>query len=124
VTLADTKGKEKEPGRDPALLRKRTSSSSGHGHDVAKGAVTVVSPLKLGQSILEQIGDPDHTGWMRKKGDRYNSWKLRYFVLSGPHLYCLKSNTTAVRDIFGVCGSVEVESYLLRIIGEENKRLH
>lgn len=52
--------------------------------------------LKPGQSILDQIGEPDHVGWMRKRGDRYNSWKNRYFVLKGPHMYCLKSDSKAV----------------------------
>ena len=56
--------------------------------------------LKPGKSILEQIGTPDHNGWMRKKGDHYNTWKLRYFVLKGPHLYCLRSNNASVSTSF------------------------
>ncbi|TFK43957.1 hypothetical protein BDQ12DRAFT_719130 [Crucibulum laeve] len=87
--------KEKEQ-RDPALLRKRTSSAVANGpsSDAAKVANGVVSgTVKQGQSILDQIGEPDFSGWMRKKGDRYNSWKMRYFVLKGPHMYCLRSNS-------------------------------
>ncbi|KAJ7459106.1 hypothetical protein B0H11DRAFT_179716 [Mycena galericulata] len=94
---------------NPALLRKRTSSS--HTTDAAKAASTAaataalsgnaVAKLKPGQSILEQIGEADHVGWMRKKGDRYNSWKLRYFVLKGPDLYCLKSSNKAETKIKG-----------------------
>ena len=80
----DSKGsngtKEK---RDPALLRKNTSPTS--------------TSFKSGQSILEQIGQPDHKGWMRKRGEHYNTWKNRYFVLKGPHLYWLKSNNASVR---------------------------
>lgn len=57
--------------------------------------------LKPGKSIVEQIGHPDHQGWMRKKGDHYNSWKVRYFIIKGPHLYILRSNSKAVRLIFG-----------------------
>lgn len=76
----------KEP-RDPALLRKRTSS-------VPVPPANITS--KPGSSILEQIGEADHKGWMRKKGDRYNTWKLRYFVLRGPDLYCLRSNSPVV----------------------------
>lgn len=105
--------------RDPALLRKRTSSSTNypaHGGMVGGKAVPA-SPdavggapaLKVGQSILEQIGEPDHNGWMRKKSERYNSWKLRYFVLKGPHLYWLRSNSKSVRAfdraLFGLVGS-------------------
>lgn len=91
--------------KDHATLRKRTSSAP-QPPPLAPGsssAATAVPPgtqevngIKQGQSILEQIGEPDHEGWMRKRGDRYNTWKLRYFVLKGPHLYCLRSNSKAV----------------------------
>ena len=85
--------------RDPALLRKRTSSTTEHPTRPALAAANVTGApnLKAGQSVLEQIGTPDHNGWMRKKGDRYNAWKLRYFVLKGPHLYWLRSNNKSVR---------------------------
>ncbi|KAG6914056.1 hypothetical protein DXG01_002737 [Tephrocybe rancida] len=82
--------------RDPALLRKRTSSAPAPPTDAM-----LLSLLKQGQSILQQIGDADFRGWMRKKGDRCNSWKLRYFVLKGPDLYCLKSNGNAETKIKG-----------------------
>jgi hypothetical protein len=108
ITDESEKGTESEKGKDkdkdkprkpkdPAVLRKRTSSSTD---------VTTRSPaapttgagiaLKPGKSILEQIGIPEHNGWMRKKSENYNSWKLRYFVLKGPHLYWLKSNDKSV----------------------------
>ncbi|KAJ7293017.1 hypothetical protein C8J57DRAFT_1267884 [Mycena rebaudengoi] len=95
--------------RDSNLLRKRTSSS--HASDSVKAASTAaatvaaapngVPKLKPGQSVLEQIGEPDHVGWMRKKGDRYNSWKLRYLVLKGPDLYCLRSSNKTETKIKG-----------------------
>ncbi|KAJ7847871.1 hypothetical protein B0H13DRAFT_2091141 [Mycena leptocephala] len=92
---------------NPTLLRKRTSSSQTS--DAAKAATTVAvaaaangaARLKPGQSILEQIGEADHVGWMRKKGDRYNSWKLRYFVLKGSDFYCLRSSNKAETKIKG-----------------------
>lgn len=34
---------------------------------------------------------------MRKRGENYNTWKNRYFVLKGPHLYWLKSDSASVR---------------------------
>ncbi len=84
--------------RDPALLRKRTSSITENPTRVTLAALNAAGGpnLKAGQSILEQIGTPDHNGWMRKKGDRYNAWKLRYFILKGPHLYWLRSNNKSV----------------------------
>ncbi|KAI0694374.1 hypothetical protein C8T65DRAFT_585044 [Cerioporus squamosus] len=89
--------------RDPALLRKRTSSTSDHPtRATLPAAQAAAGPnLKAGQSILEQIGTPDHNGWLRKKGERYNSWKLRYFVLKGPHLYWLRSNSKSETKIKG-----------------------
>lgn len=80
----------------PAVLRKRSIPSADTQRMVASASSNAVD-LKAGQSILDQIGRPDHSGWMRKKGERYNSWKLRYFVLRGPHLYYLKSDSKAVR---------------------------
>ncbi|KAJ6502678.1 hypothetical protein DFH09DRAFT_1375676 [Mycena vulgaris] len=101
---------------NPTLLRKRTSSS--HTTDAAKAAITTAaavpvaatnagSKLKTGQNILEQIGEPDHVGWMRKKGDRYNSWKLRYFILKGPDFYCLRSSNkteTKIKAYINIVG--------------------
>ena len=88
--------------RDPALLRKRTSSAGpGSRTPVGSSPVEVKGAggekLKAGQSILGQIGAPDFNGWMRKKGEHYNVWKSRYFVLKGPHLYWLRSNSPSVR---------------------------
>jgi hypothetical protein len=42
-------------------------------------------------AALRQIGAPDHAGYMKKKGERYGTWKMRYFVLKGPHLYYMNS---------------------------------
>lgn len=92
--------KEKET-RDPTLLRKRTSSAPALPNPQPKISHTngngANMQLTEGKSVLEQIGEPDHNGWMRKKGERYNSWKLRYFVLKGDHMYWLKSSHRTVR---------------------------
>lgn len=47
--------------------------------------------VKPGMTAIEQIGSPDHQGWMRKRGESFNAWKLRFFVLKGPHLYYVKT---------------------------------
>lgn len=105
----------KSPERS-SVLRKRTASSVGVPQ-AEKAAVADEMPrsptspvtadpgalvLKPGQSILEQIGTPDHEGWLRKKGEKYNSWKVRYFVLKGPHLYWLRNKSKAVRTSVNV----------------------
>ena len=94
---------EKERERSPAILRKRTSpnlavaTGMGANDDGGPESVNAVSGIiKQGLNIMDQIGEPDHIGWMRKRGDRYNSWKMRYFILKGPHLYYLKNNNRSV----------------------------
>ena len=84
--------------KDHTMLRKRTLSKPEglNASALEEKSNGSAGPIKQGQNILEQIGEPDHTGWMRKKGDRYNAWKLRYFILKGPHLYCLRSNNKSV----------------------------
>ncbi|CCM05538.1 uncharacterized protein FIBRA_07764 [Fibroporia radiculosa] len=124
------KPKDKE---DPAVLRKRTASTVGP----TKATVVPVSPgkgapaLKPGQSILDQIGTPDHEGWMRKRGDRYNTWKARYCVLKGPHLYILRSKNKTESKIkayvniegYKVCMDEDLDPgrYGFRIIHEGDK---
>lgn len=42
-------------------------------------------------NLMDKLGRPDNSGWMRKKGEKYNTWKQRFFVLKGTYLYYLKS---------------------------------
>ncbi|KAI0043502.1 hypothetical protein FA95DRAFT_1524163, partial [Auriscalpium vulgare] len=99
--------KDSREKKDPTVLRKRTSSS-------AEQPSSRQTTLKAGKSILEQIGSPDHNGWMRKKGERYNTWKNRYFVLKGPHLYWLRSES---RVEVKIKGYINIVGY--RIIADE-----
>ncbi|PCH40745.1 hypothetical protein WOLCODRAFT_136965 [Wolfiporia cocos MD-104 SS10] len=114
VQESPEKGKEPEKS---SVLRKRTVSTLGmpksENADSVQGPI--VPKLKPGQSILEQIGTPDHEGWMRKKGDRYNNWKTRYFVLKGPHLYCLRSQSKSESKIKGY---INIVGY--KVIADEN----
>ena len=93
---------EKEKERSFATLRKRTTSHSNPNITTDTNATApetvngVAGFVKQGVNIMDQIGEPDHTGWMRKRGDRFNSWKSRYFILKGPHLYFLRNNNKSV----------------------------
>lgn len=85
----------------PSTLRKRPTSNPNIAIGVnanAKSEIvkSVSGIVEQGVNIMDQIGEPDHTGWLRKKADRYNSWKARYFILKGPHLYFLRSNSKSV----------------------------
>jgi hypothetical protein len=80
--------------RDHTLPPKPESPSA----DLSTGPSTedVDSMSTLFPGILTRIGTPDHEGWMRKKGGYYNTWKKRYFVLKGTHLYWVRSNSVFV----------------------------
>lgn len=104
--LSPKQDKTKTIKERDSVLRKRTVSSTSTTNGTANatgGADSAGSGfVKTGQNILEQIGEPDHMGWMRKKGDRYNAWKNRYFVLKGPHMYCLRSDNRAVSNLLWI----------------------
>ena len=108
-SIQTTKSKEKET----SMLRKRTNSGSisesygamkhpgpwpvpAAGPSSMAGAVGQIK-LKPGTKAIDQfrqtLGEADFSGWMMKKGERYNTWKMRFFYLKGPHMYYLRSNT-------------------------------
>ncbi|KAF5322385.1 hypothetical protein D9619_000742 [Psilocybe cf. subviscida] len=106
-TISRLSDKDSDTKKEHSTLRKRTVSTPGTS---SANASTVVASevngasgpnFKEGQNILEQIGEPDFAGWMRKKGDRYNTWKSRYFILKGPHLYWMKGDAKAETRIKG-----------------------
>ncbi|KAF8194933.1 hypothetical protein BJ912DRAFT_1085595 [Pholiota molesta] len=135
---ASPKNWEKEgPKKDHSTLRKRTPSNphiaaaSANASNAQETVNGVSGPIQQGLNILGQIGEPDHAGWMRKKGDRYNSWKLRYFALKGPHLYCLRGNRNAHQGIHPhyrvqvtVDENVDPGRYGFRIDHDQDKTHH
>lgn len=62
---------------------------------------------------MRQIGTPDRSGYLKKKGDRYGSWKNRFFVLKGSHLYYMKNEHED-----RVKGHIDLRGY--RVIVDEN----
>ena len=80
-----------------AISNVTTSISANAPENMNGGLGFIKQGAKQGANIVDRIGEPDHTGWMRKRsGDRYNSWKRRYFILKGPHLYFLRSDNKSV----------------------------
>jgi hypothetical protein len=75
-------------------------------------------------AALKQIGTPDHSGHLKKKGETIG-WKTRYFVLKGAHLYYLKSEDVSYL-IYSVAddqedrikGHIDLKGY--RVIVDEN----
>jgi hypothetical protein len=73
--------------KTPAI--KEEDESEGSPSFNAKAVAASTDPLK-------KIGEPDHRGWLRKKAEQFNTWKLRFLVLKGPFLYYLKSDTVSL----------------------------
>lgn len=75
-----------------------TKASSANPQRISVGTPMPLSPSNRSglsnpetPSALSKIGTPDFAGFLKKKGDRYNSWKTRYFVLKGARLYYLRN---------------------------------
>ncbi|KAG9301187.1 hypothetical protein G9A89_012570 [Geosiphon pyriformis] len=70
--------------------------------------------------ILGFIGVPDHEGWLKKQGEKYKTWKNRFCILKGVHLYYLKSDKLGnfgSKDT-GIRGRINLTGY--KIIPDEN----
>lgn len=64
-------------------------------------------------AVMTRIRPVDHEGWMRKKGERYNSWKPRYLALKGSDLVLLRDPSAAK-----IKGYVSMKGY--KVIADEN----
>ncbi|GAA5873399.1 hypothetical protein JCM16303_001114 [Sporobolomyces ruberrimus] len=95
-------GSERSPGVD-SMKSKPSMSTLSSGRDAPTSmSVKVVDPAGKEMlrekveavrdgNLMDKLGRPDNSGWMRKKGEKYNTWKQRFFVLKGTYLYYLKS---------------------------------
>jgi hypothetical protein len=66
-------------------------------------------------SALRTIGSPDKSGYLKKRGDRYNTWKTRFFVLKGSHLYYLKSESED-----RVKGRIDLKGHRIMFEGQQS----
>ncbi|GAA5835372.1 hypothetical protein JCM11251_005217 [Rhodosporidiobolus azoricus] len=102
--FGSTSGSEKSPTAVDSVRSRPSNSTLGNPRE----APTTMKPkevdpatkamlreeavqVKTGENLMDKIGRPDCSGWMRKKGEKYNTWKMRFFVLKGTYLYYLKS---------------------------------
>ncbi|KAJ9096715.1 hypothetical protein QFC21_004985 [Naganishia friedmannii] len=89
--------KKDSKGSTPSSINK---ASTANPQRISVGTPIPTSPNNRTGSLatndeastaLSKIGTPDFSGFLKKKGDRYNTWKTRYFVLKGPRLYYLRN---------------------------------
>lgn len=70
----------------------------------AEQPVAAAAPAKA-LTQAERIGEPDYSGWLRKKTDKYNGWKDRYLILKDSYLYVLKTpNEEKVKGYISLAG--------------------
>ena len=103
--------------------REGPSSMSPKTVDAATSEMTRIQPEAVtdGSNLLERIGNPDYSGWMRKKGEKYNSWKQRFFVLKGIHLYWLKTESVSRARLVTTSRR---ETALFTIVGAKSQGFH
>ncbi|SPC65860.1 related to BOI1 - BEM1 protein-binding protein [Ustilago sp. UG-2017b] len=63
--------------------------------------------------VMSRIQPVDLEGWIKKKGERYNSWKPRYLALKGPDLVILRDPHAEK-----IKGYVNMKGY--KVIADEN----
>jgi len=84
------------------------SPAGPSGRAGAGGAIKLRPGAKALDQLRQTLGEADFSGWMMKKGERYNTWKMRFFYLKGPHMYYLRSNT--VGNLSFCCGPEKADA--------------
>ena len=81
----------------PSMTPKERDGPSSMSAKAVDAATSEMLPKQLAAvkagDLMEKLGRPDYSGWMNKKGEKYNGWKQRFLVLKGIHLYWLKSES-------------------------------
>lgn len=84
----------------------------------AEGLASTQSPSAAAAAdgegpVMQRIRPVDLEGWIRKKGERYNSWKPRYLALKGSDLVILRDpEATKIK------GYIAMKGY--KVIADEN----
>ncbi|CED85055.1 Sterile alpha motif, type 2 [Phaffia rhodozyma] len=101
--------------------RKRLSTIETGSTTVSSGSPTEASAAAAPSATqtygraLDRVPKADFSGFLKKKGERYNSWKMRYCVLVGPHFYYLKSENDSKFK-----GYINLQGY--KVIADENAK--
>lgn len=95
----------------------------GHGRQASVGSAAPEQPKastfnpndpqEASGPVIARIRPVDVEGWMRKKGERYNSWKPRYLALKGSDLVILRDPQAQK-----IKGYVSMKGY--KVIADEN----
>ncbi|KAL4403049.1 actin filament polymerization regulator [Malassezia pachydermatis] len=67
----------------PMPVGTTTAAAAGVGSGAAAATASTTT-------VLSKIGPVDKQGWIKKRGERYNTWNARYLVLQGNDLLVLR----------------------------------
>ncbi|TKY88518.1 hypothetical protein EX895_002506 [Sporisorium graminicola] len=95
-----------------ANARPTSIGSAGVDAAPAPTAAGAGTPAANGP-VMARIQPVDLEGWIKKKGERYNSWKPRYLALKGPDLVILRDPRAEK-----IKGYVNMKGY--KVIADEN----
>ncbi|CAG8708874.1 24135_t:CDS:10 [Dentiscutata erythropus] len=85
-------------------------------NSMVENPVVPKQSLDMDLEVLKSMGEPDYEGWLKKQGDKYKTWKSRYFILKGVDLYYLKNNKHIQHP--KLKGHIDLTGY--RILTDEN----
>ncbi|KAI3477507.1 hypothetical protein L1887_60791 [Cichorium endivia] len=68
----------------------RPTSIGSAGAEAPAAAPSGVGSVAASGPVMSRIQPVDLEGWIKKKGERYNTWKPRYLALKGPDLVILR----------------------------------
>jgi len=89
----------RSPAPRGALDKSQISMPTSNTEHVATAASADEVP------VLSRLGSVDMQGWVKKRGDRYNTWNTRYLVLKGSDLLVLRDpSATKVKSHINMHG--------------------
>ncbi|SPO24347.1 related to BOI1 - BEM1 protein-binding protein [Ustilago trichophora] len=97
----------------PANARPTSIGSAGADAPPTPSAAAASGNVAASGPVMSRIQPVDLEGWIKKKGERYNSWKPRYLALKGPDLVILRDPRAEK-----IKGYVNMKGY--KVIADEN----
>jgi hypothetical protein len=121
VSHSDLKNQISLPTSSPTYdsvgdTARRGVIAQGNGANVGSEAAGSSFNASVGEGegpVMGRIRPVDLEGWMKKKGERYNSWKPRYLALRGSDLVILRDPSAPK-----IKGYVSMKGY--KVIADEN----
>lgn len=122
---------EEQPG--PALSQRISVALQPNAFEQKDYLALAAEKAAQGQpaDIFSLIGEADRQGYLKKRGERYPSWKERFFVLKGSNLYYFRSaeDTTRAKGHINLTGYAvlmddSVGKAAFRITRENEKTHH